>query len=219
LTACQNVWIKPNAAPGEFEQARYQCLQESQQRVGVASVNQYGGSAVDSVKTNGMLFNSCMQAKGWSLQNKDAAQAQIAQIQANSAVAQSQATERQHDLVARLNEICNNPELKAYYAKSSCKANEVTFEQLADGTKITPTQKAVLLKQRAAVDSYEKETISMLRSRGGAQDKHVADILETTSIPQNIQNNLDLYNGKITWGEYNQKRRDIYNNFQIALKR
>jgi starvation-inducible outer membrane lipoprotein len=49
-------WYKPDAQQGEFERDKYQCLQESQQRVGAAQVNPYGGSAVNTVQTNNMLF-------------------------------------------------------------------------------------------------------------------------------------------------------------------
>ena len=78
LSSCalppQMVWYKPNAQQGEFEQAKYQCLRESQQ-YGSSSyiapnalVGGYIGSASSGSYTNEPLFGACMTAKGWRLQ-------------------------------------------------------------------------------------------------------------------------------------------------------
>lgn len=63
----QPVWVKPGASQSDFATDRYTCMQDSQQRVGGAVVNQFGGSATNTVVTNGNLFRSCMNAKGWYL--------------------------------------------------------------------------------------------------------------------------------------------------------
>ena len=47
----------------------------------------------------------------------------------------------------------------------------------------------------------------------------IVHLKEQLLIPQNDANNLDLYNGKITWGEYNTKRRDIFNNYLSEVKK
>ncbi|MBU3547498.1 hypothetical protein [Polynucleobacter sp. P1-05-14] len=217
LAGCMT-WYKPNARQGEFEQARYECLQQSQQAGGVAQVNASGGYAVSGVRTNDMLFASCMNAKGWSWQSKDSAQAAVAQSQMATAGAQSQVQSEMSQIKARQQATCSNPDFKLYYAKSSCLAEDMTFEQLADSTKITPAQKAVLVKQREAVASQQKDQMEINRRLFGAQGAKVADLAQSTLIPQNDKNNLDLYNGKITWGEYNQKRKEIAATFSAAVK-
>lgn len=217
LTGCVT-WYKPGARQGEFEQAKYQCLQESQQRVGVAQVNPYGGTAVNSVQTNDMLFGNCMNAKGWSLQNTKALESQLQQQEANNSVVQAQIESDKSRINSMGIEMCANPELKAYYSKTACKVQDVTFEQLADSTKITAPQKAALVKQRAIVDKLQKEQAKAMRSTPSPNDKKVADLYESIIVTQGNQINLDLYNGKITWGEFNQKRKDILSNYQSAIK-
>ena len=212
ITGCVS-WYKPGAKQGEFEQAKYQCLQESQQRVGVAQANAYGGTAVNTVQTNDMLFGNCMNAKGWSLQNNQALQQQAQQNQ--SINSQFQAESNRLDAQSR--DTCNNPDLKAYYSKTACYAQDITFEQLADSSKITAAQKAALVKQRAAVSESQKARYD-LNKRAGGRAARIADVVNTDLIPKNDQNNLDLYNGKITWGEYNKKRKDIYLQFQERIK-
>ena len=66
----QTVWFKPNAYQGEFEQTRYKCLQESQQRVVNGNANGYQANYNNRVVTNDQLFGACMAAKGWSLQQQ-----------------------------------------------------------------------------------------------------------------------------------------------------
>jgi len=66
LSACaaqQTMWIKPGFSQDEFAKDRYSCMQQSQQRVSTAFVNQYGGSASDHAITNASLFNACMSAE------------------------------------------------------------------------------------------------------------------------------------------------------------
>jgi hypothetical protein len=72
LSGCANnkVWEKPGATQAEFAQEKYACMQQSQSRVSTASVNQYGGGGFSAVTTNKPLFDACMNARGWYLQEK-----------------------------------------------------------------------------------------------------------------------------------------------------
>src|SRR5262249_16712166 len=70
VAAAEMVWVKPGSSQNDFAQDRYRCLRESQQRVGGAFVNQYGGAASDSVVTNEQLFSACMNSRGWAWQSK-----------------------------------------------------------------------------------------------------------------------------------------------------
>ena len=65
--ATKSLWYKDGGTRQEFNGDRYACLQESQQRVSSAYVGAYGGSAQNSVRTNGQLFDACMNARGWEL--------------------------------------------------------------------------------------------------------------------------------------------------------
>ena len=210
----QNLWVKPNASQGEFERDRYTCLQQSQQRVGAAQVNAYGGSAVNTVATNDMLFSTCMGSKGWSLQNKEVVQAQFAQNQARN-----DDLKRQNDQVlSNAMTMCNREEFKEYYKKTACRASDVSFEQIADTTKITAAQKTALVKQRDEVALIEKEQDAIVRQRGDSGQKFIS--IATNFIrPENEKNNLDLYNEKISWGEYNKRRKEIYIEGQNRFQR
>ena len=62
------LWNKPGATQEEFAQAKYECLQQSQQTQSGAYVNPYGGAATTQVVTNPGLFGACMNAHGFYLQ-------------------------------------------------------------------------------------------------------------------------------------------------------
>lgn len=204
-TGCaQSLWVKPNAGQGEFERDRYSCLQQSQQRVGAAQVNAYGGSSINTVETNGVLFSTCMGSKGWSLQSKEAIQSRVAQDQAKNDELKAKNDQVRANAVA----MCNNEELKEYYKKTSCNSLDVSFQHIADTSKITQDQKIALIKQRDAVALIEKQLDEITRQLGEMGAKRISIALNFTR-PENEKNNLDLYNEKITWGEYNKRRKEI----------
>lgn len=214
LVGCaQSLWVKPTARPGEFESDRYTCVQQSQQRIGVATVNRFAGTAVDQQITNDQVFKSCMTAKGWSLNSKEAAEAQVAQ---SNAVFVS-AKERISQVEAKIQASCVAPEYKEYYAKSACNTNDISFVQLADDTKITELQKIVLLKQQEMIATFLKDIDVALRS-AGPNGVREADIRKNFQGPMTDKNTLNLYTGKITWGEYNQRRKEILREMQDVRK-
>lgn len=205
LTACaQNLWVKPNAGQGDFEKDRYACLQQSQQQFGFATIDRFGGSAVNSMQTNNSLFSSCMNSRGWTLKNKDAAQAQIAQNNIKVDITK----QRLQQIKKKAAAVCARDDLREYYKKTACLPRLMTFEQLADESKITPAQKVTLVKQRAQVSIIDKETEDALAAGGPSMHKALT-IMTDFWRPETEKNDLNLYNGKITWGEYNKKRKEI----------
>ena len=226
LSSCAPLtWYKSTARPGEFEQDKYTCTQQSQQQYGAAQVNAYGGAAVNKVITNDNLFTQCMNAKGWSLQNQDNAQALVQQQQAVNQQRQNDQAQRNAEIKqafdsysAKAKANCTKPEFSEYYAKSSCFAAEVTFTQLADETKITKAQKTILPKQRESVDDLRKSYNELQIKYFGDVGRRRVDLSKTFLEPKEQANNLDLYNGKITWGQYNTNRKATFTEFQTKLK-
>lgn len=64
-------WVKPGAGQTEFQQAKYSCLQNSQQRVAKAHADSAQYDYDNSVVTNDEIFNACMGAQGWRLARID----------------------------------------------------------------------------------------------------------------------------------------------------
>ena len=205
LAGCaQNAWYNPKAKQGQFESDRYSCIQQAQQRRSAASVNIYGGSAVDQQVTDGPIFASCMAARGWSLGNEEDIKRKVDEDAAkiNSAKA------RLSQIFGKIRAACVAEDYLEYYRKTPCNINEVTIAHLADNSRITDAQKVALLKQREMINSFQVDIYSAMMMAGPAGVREV-EVSKNMSQPAHEQNHLNLYSGKITWGEFNQRRRAI----------
>jgi hypothetical protein len=213
VAGCQPlVWNRPGALQADFNTDRFQCMQVSQQQSSSAYVNRYGGYASSEQTTNDPLFKACMNAKGWSLERQGANNEQAAQNKAEVEAAIKAVRERQE-------RNCADPKFSPYYSKTACGADKITFEQLADTSKISPAAKAIFAEMRNSVEALSREFMDLQRKYGGAVGAKRSDLYMTTAKVQIDKNNLDLYNGLTTWGEYNRRRQDIYREYQAAASR
>jgi hypothetical protein len=170
----------------------YQCMQASQQQTSSAYINRDGGAASSGQTTNDPLFIACMNAKGWSLQRQSANSAQVGHNKAEVEVAVKANKERQES-------ICADPN-----NKTACGADKITFEQLADTSKISPAAKAIFAEQRNSVDVLAHEIMDLQRKYGGTIGAKREELYMTTAKIQNDQNNLNLYNGPDHLGRIQQ---------------
>ena len=211
LTGCanNNVWVKDGAGSNEFESDKYTCMQQSQQQQGTAVVNAYGGAAVNGQVTNWNLYNNCMQARGWRLTDKDAYQQNAQQKQSEFEQKKTEYLAQMKVLGDRQKAVCAKQDYSVLLLKTPCYAKDITFEQIADSTKISAELKPVLVKYRTEIDAITKETNEYMHAHVVAtSDKQWVNYLD--SIQPDIEKyNLDLYKGLITWGEYNQQRKDL----------
>ena len=200
LSACaanNNVWVKPGAASGEFAQTKYACMQQSQHRVSTAYVNEYGGSSDSRVTTNNPLFSACMNAQGWYLQDKRQLQA-VNQAKKDGWEA----------LLDEARQLCEREDLQPYYSKSPCKPEDATLEQLADKSRISPSEKEALSKARSEYAEIAKRMYGYVRQNNPRNGNAIAFIREqTTSELDKVS--VDFYEGRMTRGEYNKRRREI----------
>lgn len=105
---------------------------------------------------------------------------------------------------------CADPEYALYYDKSPCQASKVTQEQLDDSSKVTPSQKIVLSKVRQIISGSIQERIRIFKDYGGDKDIKFAEYQESFIKPRQDKNDLNLYDGKITWGQYNKERNALF---------
>lgn len=206
LFGCAPVWVKPGASQNDFAQDKYSCLQQSQQRVSGAYVNAYGGVASDKPVTNEGLFNACMQSRGWSLQSRDSV-AQSASINQNKKEQFMAGTRAISDEgKAR----CADQEFAAYYAKTPCGATSPTIQQLSDSSRASKKEREAILKVDASLAEIRDQRIALFRNTvtpPALMNRYIDTAKRTFDRGQKIR--LDLYNGKITWGQYNTLRKEL----------
>ena len=208
------VWNKAGASQDDFSRDRYTCLQESQQRVGGAVVNQFGGAASNTVVTNTGLFGSCMNAHGWYL-----GQQQVAQQSATGNSPQSSTASRRPEKTpldielgqldiqwqAREGTICFDAKYAPLFAKGSCKAKDITAAQILDTSRATQPQKALLAQLRGDLDASIDKLVGAYRQAGRPEDVSMASALD--AIRGRADGNIDaLLQDSINWGQYNKAR-------------
>ena len=126
---------------------------------------------------------------------------------------------QQQNLADRNKELCDDPQYKAYLDKSPCFGKPITPNQLSDTSKITEEQKVVLEKYRRELADYRKERIAYDRKYGGSRGGKISDIVDTYLIPKTNLNAQNLYDGNISWGEYNQRKVEIFKEFNFRVER
>lgn len=208
LSACAPMmsWNKPGASQAEFSQDKYDCMQQSQQQVSGAYINKFGGGSSSQVITNGNLFSSCLNAKGWTLvQQPNGNAAQPGQLGSPPSDPIRAATDAS---VASFKEVCLRDDIKAMLEKTPCNATAITLEQMSDTSMITPEQKAALSKFRTANREVVAKLHAVYARHGGAKGVKVIAVRERIT-QQTEDNQLALYEGKLTWGDYNKRRNEI----------
>jgi len=103
---------------------------------------------------------------------------------------------------------CQDPELQAYFSRTTCSPFDFTPDQLADSSTVTEDQKVALQKNRDQYEDQKRKLIAAMRKYGGPKDAASASFWEQLDVSED-QNFLDLYSGKITWGEYNRIRKGL----------
>ena len=79
---------------------------------------------------------------------------------------------------------------------------------MSDRTKISQAQKNALNAWSQAYDKLANELNEALALTSTA-NKQMADYNKLVAFPAAQKNRLDLYQGNITWGVYNRKRKEI----------
>lgn len=208
----QNLWVKPGASQQDFGIDKYQCMQQAQQRVSGAYVNAYGGASSNRVITNEGLFNACMNSKGWSLQSSS----NIEQSQAQNRQQAESTKYRQEGLTQSRLALCGDSRFEAYFAKTACKISDLSLAQLADGSRVTPAQKKAMDQLSPELNSINRETINLQQSISGKSTGARVSTLQS-AFDADEKNRLNLYTGKITWGQYNTTRKEIAKDFATKM--
>jgi hypothetical protein len=138
-----------------------------------------------------------MNARGWYLQDKGQQEA-TAQTMKNG----------WESLIEEKRQLCAREDLQPHFSKTRCKPEDATLEQLADKSRITPSEKEVFLKAKSEAAAIDKRMNEYLRQSDPRNGNTVALARERT-IAELDKIALDFYQGRITRGEYNKKRREI----------
>lgn len=149
--------------------------------------------------------SSCMKAKGWSLEK----QASTGQTDAGSQIAQFNSEMRSIAEDYERN-TCDDERLRVIFSKSKCKVRDLTFVQMSDESFVIENQKTALVIYENKLKIFKNQELSVVAKH--VQPVSIKDEMKNQinqHFNRGMSNRLDLYQGKISWGEYNKKRVDL----------
>jgi hypothetical protein len=88
-------WVKHGATDQDYKKDNYTCLKESQQRFSESSREGRSASSSSTMQTNDSLWNACMNAHGWSLQEYETEAEKAAKAAAKAAAKKAKAQARE----------------------------------------------------------------------------------------------------------------------------
>jgi hypothetical protein len=186
-----------------------ECTYEAKKGAAAVNVPGRSGLNLEQMFKENELFNLCMQVK----EARSGGGSGGSNITVVARTLQDTFTQ----IRAEVEESCKNPDFKEYYEKTACTSDRITLTQMADTSKITQNQRPVLLVAREVADSKNKKFIDAIRKSGQPLGSKVADYLEGQSF-KNERLAMELYDGEITWGQYNRRRKEIAQQNQDGIK-
>jgi len=199
----------------EFSRDKYDCVQQSRTSwsgggTGGLGVAMMIGAKSNAEKQSADLFKMCMEARGYTAREVSDEEFER---QRNSPF-----KSKMNQIAKERNGRCNNDDFKLIFIKTSCKSDKITLEQLSDKSFISEAEKIVFSKYRSDTNDSNNMTMEAIRTNGEPKDKEMGLTLERLYL-QSDKIALDLFEGKITWGEFNKNRKEQFQALQAERNR
>lgn len=104
------------------------------------------------------------------------------------------------------NNVCGDERFKPLFLKSSCSANEISLNQLADNEKISESEKELLNLYTERNREFLNGELDIINKYMASPMKDEISIFRRKQFNEAINERIELIQGKITWGEYNKRR-------------
>ena len=220
LTGCAPLlWHKPGATQKEFELDRLECTAKAQQRYIELELRFYAGERSNQINDENGLFASCMNDKGWHLgpQQVVVGNARGLPLQQDQFTPTALRDEFKK-IEAQQDALCKRAEFVPIYQHSACKLGDLTISQLANGARISRTEQPLFSQVRKESQLIGRQAAAAYRAFGGERGRRVAVAIDRAELLAE-QHAVDLYQGNITWGEYNHRRREVNQLYRDDFRR
>jgi len=211
------VWFKPKTFAESLKQDKKTCIAQGfkaadrlttclidngwtlidkavYEKDGYQCLEQANGGPKDLVRKS---YLACMLDRGWDLETN---------------------IERElTKLALEAKQICDFEEYRMYVERSACLPTDITLEQLSDATRINEKQKIAMMGFTKAIDDVENR-IEDVQRLGGMLSRKMYEYDLTIFRPAIDTCRIELFQGKLTWGEYNRRKRDAFTQRAIAIK-
>ena len=118
--------------------------------------------------------------------------------------------ERESTYIGRQENLCSDEKFKAFFSKSPCQTSDISITNIVDKTKVT-------LLQKKSIEALDAEYLDILKLRADNYRENIKPLslglaLSNLIMQLRIDSQkllMNLYQEKITWGQFNEARRDL----------
>jgi hypothetical protein len=121
-------------------------------------------------------------------------------------------------IATEFKEVCAREENKLLLLHSACSPDDITLEQFADKSNLAATDKQAFSKLRSESHGYSIRLATALRTYGGPKGTDLALARERAEALSE-KNAIALYEGRISWGDYNKRRKEINDAWRDQLNK
>lgn len=114
----------------------------------------------------------------------------------------------------RMRAACVAEAFQPYFRKSACLPNGITEAMLSDRTRITREQRRATEGVFELTHELNEETRRIMIETGTPQEARIAEESRTLSDPRIEAMQEGLLKGTLTWGEYNMRRLELFEEIQ-----
>lgn len=114
----------------------------------------------------------------------------------------------------RLRAACVAEAFQPYFRKSACLPNGITEAMLNDRTRITREQRRAAEGVFELTRELNEDTRRIMIETGTPQEARIAEESRTLSDPRIEAMQEGLLKGTLTWGEYNMRRLELFEEIQ-----
>lgn len=194
LSACAlqpKVWTKPGATSDQFQRDKMNCRNYGMQS---AMANGLAGNMFVEIWIN-QETEACLQNLGYMIQAQ------------NTTPVDSAYNDQIKSIDAAIDDICTRAEYQPIFTKTTCGVGfkQPTMDMLTDKTKITKQQRVLFDKITAERNSLVEQKKALVRSNGSEASKAYLRKYESTIEPAYLTNKAELFEGKVTWGQFNKE--------------
>lgn len=208
LTACAKpkmLYYKDGLTQEDFNRDKYECVQQSRTSWSGGGTGAFGIAMIIGSKSNAEaqsaeLFKMCMEARGYTAREVGDEEFERQKNTPLKTEVNKIGKERK--------ELCNREEFRLVIVKTPCNPESISLAQLSDNKIISEDEKTVFSKFRAEYTNLNNKLLEAIETKGDLKDKEFGLILGQIYL-QADNNALNLFEGKITWGEFNKNRKEF----------
>ena len=109
-------------------------------------------------------------------------------------------------------------ELGECHSKAPCEQKDISLQHLADASFINEQEKVAMLAFVKTADQIERKRLDAFRT-GGMVEKKLYEYRLKTSNPKIDEIRLSLLTGKINFGEFNKRRKELSTEASLASQK